>query len=186
MTRRHFAYTLTVAVLLVGAAAVELFAGGPIYPPVGCPPAVCPPMACPPPMCPPPGYCGPPCPPPPCKPNPLAQICEGAFKVVTGVVALPFRLVDCVIDKLSCPPRYGPPRPYCPPPMAACAPPISVPPYVLGPPPGPGYGMGMGMRPPVGFGHQPPRKFSPMAKQEKPIEITVTAGADQSFFGTYW
>jgi hypothetical protein len=184
MTRRRVVHIGTFASLLVLLAAVELVAGGPVCPPSGCGPALYPPMACPPPMCPPPGYCGPPCPPPPCKPNPLAQICEGAFKVVTGVIALPFKVVDCVIDKLCCPPRCGLRRPYCPPPLAACAPPISVPPYVLGPPPGPGYGMGA--PPPVGFGHRPPRKSSPMAKSEKPFEITLTAGADHGFFGAYW
>lgn len=181
MTRRRVSIIATAAAVLVMAGAVDLFAGGPVCPPMGCGPVMGPPMVCPPPMCPPVKYCGPPCPPPLCKPNPLAQIFDGAINVLTGVIALPFKVVDCVIDKLCCPPKCGPARPYCPPPVA-CGPPMAVPPFVMGP--APGYGMGHGA--PVGFGHRPPKKFSPMARKEKPMEITLTAGADQGFFGAYW
>lgn len=185
MTRRLFVRVFMVVALLVAASALPVAAGGPVCPPPGCGPIVCAPPLCPPPLCVPPRCgpprCGPPrCAPYPCKPNPLAQICEGAVRLVKGVVALPFKVVGCVVNSLSCPPRCCP-KPVCRPPRMACAPPICVPPYIFGPPVG--Y---MPPRPPVGFGHRAPRRFSPMAHKQKAVQITLMAGPGEGFFGAYW
>ncbi len=194
MSQKFLTCALAVTVLLIAAAAGQVNAGGPCAPPMCgpnyCLPQMCPPPmpVCAPPMCAPPP-CGPPmCAPPPCpprcKPNPLAQICKGAFSLVTGVIALPFAVADCLIDSMRCAPRCGP-RPVCGPPRMACAPPICVPPYILGPPPGMApYGM-MGHRP-MGFGHGAPRRFSPMARGEKTAGMTFMAESGDGFFGTYW
>jgi len=130
--------------------------------------------------------CGPPpCPPPQCKENPLAQILRGACDVVVGVVALPFRAVDCLVD-LARRPKCGPPP--CGP-MAMCPPPMSPPP-MCGPPvcgpPGVGYGMGVGR--PMGFGYGGPRtkkKFAPFAKKDS-MAVKLIAGSAEGVFGTYW
>jgi hypothetical protein len=184
--------------IVVAFAAVVLFAamgvypvsaGGPVCPPMGCGPAVCPPPLCPPPACPPPLCCPPPrCAPPMCKENPLAMIVKGACQLVVGVVALPFKAVDCLIDGL-CRPKCGPMRVACGPPRMACAPPICVPPVVFGPgygpPPGFGYGMGRGR--PMGFGQGAPRRFAPMAGKEKALPLTMIAVPnDGGVFGAYW
>ena len=124
MTKRVPVRALLIVGLLVAVCGGQALAGGPVCPPPACPPPVCaPPMMCPPPMsvcgpapvCGPPPVCGPrpmcgppPCQPPTCKPNPLAQIARGACDVVVGVVALPFRAVDCLVD-LCRRPKCGPP-----------------------------------------------------------------------------
>lgn len=188
MKRGNHSRVLLISAVLIAAWTLSVWAGGPVCPPSGCGPAYCPPPMCMPPACPPP-MCAPPvcppptCGPPPCKPNPLAQICEGAFRLVTGVIALPFKAVGCMVEMGRCKPRCGYPPAACPP--VACAPPISVPPYILGPAPMGCYGMGPGV-PPVGLGQRPPRRFSPMAKKKAPVEMTLMAGADEGFFGAYW
>ncbi len=185
MSQKNLTCALAVALLLIAAAVGQVNAGGPCAPPM-CGPNYCVPQMCPPPMmvCPPPRCAPPPCCPPQCKPNPLAQICNGAVSLVTGVIALPFKVADCLINSLRCPPRCGP-RPVCGPPRMACVPPISVPPYILGPPPGmPPYGVGRHR--PMGFGHGAPRRFSPMAQGEKAAGLTFMAVSDEGFFGTYW
>ncbi len=142
MTKRVLVRALLIVGLLVAVSGGQALAGGPVCPPPACPPPVCaPPMMCPPPMsvcgpapvCGPPPVCGPrpmcgppPCPPPKCKENPLAQIVRGACDVVVGVVALPFRAVDCLVD-LARRPKCGPPP--CGP-MAMCPPPHVSPPDV--------------------------------------------------------
>lgn len=185
MSQKILTCALAIAVLLIAGTAGQVFAGGPMCAPPMCGPNFCPPPMCPPPMCvvPPPRCCPPACAPRRCKPNPLAQICRGAFGLVTGVIALPFKVVDCMINSLCCPPKCGP-RPRCGPPRMACMPPITVPPYILGPPPGAMYGAGRHR--PMGFGHGAPRRFSPMAKGEKSAGITFMAVADDGFFGSYW
>ncbi|MDQ7781813.1 MAG: hypothetical protein RDU20_02975 [Desulfomonilaceae bacterium] len=190
MSQKLLTCALAITVLLIGAAAGQVNAGGPCAPPM-CGPNYCLPQMCPPPMmmaapppCGPPMCPPPPCPPPRCKPNPLAQICNGAVSLVTGVIALPFKVADCLIDSLACRPKCGP-RPVCGPPRIACAPPISVPPYIMGPPPGmPAYGMGHHR--PMGFGHGSPRRYSPMAQKEKTARMDFMAEAGNGFFGTYW
>ncbi|MFH1116611.1 MAG: hypothetical protein V1792_22075 [Pseudomonadota bacterium] len=179
MSKKYLTCASAVVVLLIAAVVGQANAGGPCAPPM-CGPNYCLPQMCPPPMCAPP-----PCGPPMCKPNPLGQICRGALDLVTGVIALPFKVADCLIDSLRCAPRCGP-RPVCGPPHGmACVPPISVPPYILGPPPGmPPYAMG-GHRP-MGFGHGAPRRFSPMARGEKTAGLTFMAVSDDGFFGAYW
>ncbi len=177
MSIRSIAMAFTVSIMLISGSLVQVSAGGPI-----CPPPVCGPPMCAPPVCPPP-VCGPPpcCPPPICEPNPLAMICVGAFRLVTGVIALPFKVVDSVITHLRCGPRC------CPPPMAMCAPPACLPP-MCGPagfpPPSMGYGMGSGR--PVGFGRGAPRRFAPMAKEKNSLPLTLMAAPSEGFFGAYW
>jgi len=185
MSQKLLTCALAVTVLLIAAAAGQVSAGGPCAPPM-CGPNYCVPQMCPPPMmvCPPPACAPPPCGPPRCKPNPLTQICKGAFSLVTGVIALPFAVADCLIDSLRCcAPSCGP-RPVCGPPRMACAPPISVPPYILGPPPGM-HPYGMRHRP-MGFGHGAPRRFSPMAQGKKNAGATFMAESGDGFFGAYW
>jgi hypothetical protein len=201
MTKRVLVRALLIVGLLVAVSGGQALAGGPVCPPPACPPPVCaPPMMCPPPMavcgpapaCGPPPVCGPrpvcgppPCQPPQCKENPLAQILRGACDVVVGVVALPFRAVDCLVD-LARRPKCGPPpcgpMAMCPPPM--CPPPMCGPP-VCGPP-GVGYGMGVGR--PMGFGYGGPRtkkKFAPFAKKDS-VAVKLIAGSSGGVFGTYW
>jgi len=151
------------------------FAGGPVCPPPVCgPPVLCPPPPCPPPAC---------CPPPDCRPNPLAMILSGAVRMVTGVIALPFRVVDSVLDHVRCGPRCCPPAvAMCPPP--ACPPPMCGP--AFGPPP-PVFGYGaMVPPPPVGFGRGVPKRFAPMAKEKNVLPLTLMAAPGEGFFGTYW
>lgn len=185
MTQKILTCALAVAVLLCVAGQVS--AGGPMCAPPMCGPNYCMPPMCAPPMpvcrpvmCAPPRCGPPPCGPRMCKPNPLAQICKGAFALVTGVIALPFKVVGSVINSLCCPPRCCPPR--CGPPRMACVP-ISVPRFILGPPPGMAYGP---RHRPMGFGHGAPRRFSPMAKAKKSADITFMAVASDGFFGAYW
>jgi hypothetical protein len=185
----HKILTCALAVAVLFCVAGQVSAGGPVCAPPMCGPNYCMPQMCPPPMpicrpvmcAPPPRCCPPPCRPRACGPNPLAQICKGAFALVTGVIALPFKVVDSMINSLCCPPKCCPPR--CGPPRMACAPPICVPPYILGPVPGMAYGM---RHRPVGFGQGAPRRFSPMAKAKKSADITFMAVANDGFFGAYW
>ncbi|MFH0959441.1 MAG: hypothetical protein V1897_12130, partial [Pseudomonadota bacterium] len=105
------ALLVVLALLTMGLAPV--CAGGPV--------CKVPPMCGPPPACGPQPYCGPPpcpppCGPPPCgQPNPVARVFSGAFRLVTGVVALPFKLVDRMIDALDCSPSQCGPPPCAPP-----------------------------------------------------------------------
>jgi len=164
MSKTLVVRVVTLTVLLVAFAAIQVSAGGPV-----CPRPMCPQPMCAPPMC-----CPPPCPPPRCQENPLAMICKGAFQIVAGVVALPFRVVGCLAEGLSRPMRCGPP-----PMMAGCAPPMCPPPVC-----GPGYGMGPGR--PVGFGGGAPRRFAPMAEKSKSLPLTLIAGPNDGVFGGYW
>jgi hypothetical protein len=181
---RFFGAIALVAVIAAG----QVFAGGPICPPQGCPPPMCPPQMCPPPICAPPPCPPPACGPPRCGPGPIAQILLGAVRLVTGVVALPFRVVDALIYGPECWPRRcrpmvacGPPPmcppPVCPPPMCWQPPPVSCPPY--------GYGYGMAPSRPVGFGVGAPRRFAPMAKK-KSVPSRLIAGSVDGIFGAYW
>lgn len=192
MSRGSLTRVVMVSLVLVAVWSTAVLAGGPVCPPQGCGPAYCPPPVCMPPACPPipcaPAMCPPPaCPPRPCgpeqcKPNPLAQICEGAFRLVTGVIALPFKVVDRVVDQLACKPKCGYTPAACGP-TVACAPPISIPPYIFGPRP---MSYGMARPSPVGFGQRPPRRMSPMAQGKKLVGMTFVADANEGFFGTYW
>ncbi len=166
--RAKVSLTVLIAIFLTFGVGQMAIAGGPVCPPPMCPP----PMLAPP--CPPPA-----CPPPSCGPNPLAVILSGALRVVTGVIALPFRVVDSVIDHLRCGPR-------CCPPLVAMCPPPPCPPPMCGPagcPPAFGYGA---MPPrPVGIGRGVPRRFAPMAK-ETALPMMLYASPTEGFFGTYW
>ncbi len=159
-----------------------VFAGGPVckVPPMCGPPMCGPQPYCGPPPCPPP--CGPPPCAPSCEPNPVAKIFSGAFRLVTGVVALPFKLVDKVIDAFDCSPNpcCGPPRPMCGPPP--CPPPVCGP-VKCGPPPA-AYGMAPPMRP-VGYGA--PRRMSPMSKKTNSgVQSSMMASPGEGVFGNYW
>jgi hypothetical protein len=192
---------LVVRLLMVGCIialmCVSVSAGGPCRPPAcgpvcAPPPPMCGPVPCgpiPAPMiaCPPPQpMCGlPPCAPPACrdKENPLAKIAKGACMVVTGVVALPFKLVDCLVEGIK-----GDGK--CPPPSMACAPAGCMPPPapMCGPgfgPPGVGPGMGMPRPMGMGYGARKSKRFVPFAK-EKPVSDKLLAGTPEGFFGAYW
>ncbi len=192
MKARMFVGALASVLVVFAVALGPVSAGGPI--------CKVPPMCGPPPVCGPQPYCGPPPCPPPCgEPNPLAKVFTGAFRLVTGVVALPFKLVDRMIDALDCSPNTcGPPRPMCGPPPCAppvCGPPPCAPP-VCGPPPcgppvcgpvkcGPpaSYGMAPQMRP-TGYA---PRRMSPMSKKtDSVLPSTLMASPGEGVFGSYW
>jgi len=174
MSKSIVVRALYLAVLLVAIAAVQVSAGGPVCPPPMCPPPMCGPA----PMCAPP-LCGPPPCAPRCEENPLAQICRGAFRLVAGVIALPFRVVGCVAQSICPPQRCGPPLVACgPPPM--CLPPVCGP---MGPP---AFGYGRGVGRPVGFGGGAPKRFAPMAEKNKPLPLTLIAGPNDGVFGGYW
>ena len=206
---RVAALTAVIAVLLV----CQASAGGPVcatprcLPPMCgpqpcCPPPMCAPApVCPPPMCAPapcaPPMCGPRmCGPKPCAPqcedNPLCMIVKGTFRLVAGAVALPFKLVGCLLQGPCATPTCCPPRPACPP-IAMCPPPSCMPscaPPACGMgycPPGMGYGMGP-MAPPMGFGRGVPRPMmKPMAKKgSKSLPPQLLAGPSQGLFGAYW
>jgi hypothetical protein len=155
----------------------------PACPPPPCGP-ICPPMACGPAPCPPPA-CGPaPCAAPGCEENPLAQIVKGACRLVAGIVALPFKIVDGVFSGFDCGPRrYASCKP-----IAMCAPPPCMPaicPPTICPPTG--CGVGFSRPAPVGFGFGGPRmkKFSPFAKKDS-VTTTLIAAPTEGFFGSYW
>ncbi|MDD3472190.1 MAG: hypothetical protein PHS86_05355 [Syntrophaceae bacterium] len=187
---------LLVSVLVVGLLVVAIsaptFAGGPICKP---------PMCAPPPMCGPQPMCGPPpCPPPSCEPGPLKKIFSGAFNIVTGVIGLPFKIVDKMIDCFDCGPASCGPKMTCGPaalvppvvcaPIIKCAPPACAPP-ICGPPacgPMPTAPYGVGYRPPVksmGYGHGAPMRMSPMSKNEKAANNLLAAPND-GVFGSVW
>lgn len=192
--------TLFGAVALVGIlitlGVVQAVAGGPVCPPMKCPPPMCaPPPPCPPPVCAPQPMCGPPpCPPQRCGPGALARICGGAWNLCTGLIALPFDALDCLLEK--CVRRCGPPPcgplakcpPPCPPP---CAPPVCMPPACMPPPCGPmmcppgmlGYGIGPGR--PVGGGYGAPRRMRPFAKKNS-HPVKLLAEQNHGVFGAYW
>ena len=199
------AFFAVLGLLAMGLASVS--AGGPMCGPPPCviglvekystPPPVCGPPPCvialekystPPPMCGPPPCSPPCCGPPPCgQPNPLARVFTGAFRVVTGVVTLPFKLVDRMIDAMDCSPQCG--RPPCGPPP--CAPPMCGPPP--SPPPlcGPTkcYTPAYGMRPPPvrSKGYGTPRGMSPMSKKSgSSLPSTLMATPAEGFLGSYW
>lgn len=194
-------YLVAVSLLLVIGFSSPSFAGGPICGPKMCPPAMCAPMCappvCAPPMamnpCMPPAPCAPPaCQPPTCGPakvgceeGPLEKVFKGACMLVTGVVALPFKLVDCMFGGSNCPPktaRCGYERmPAACGPTMACMPPMCAPMPCY---PGIGCGVPGGM--PVGFGYGAPRskKFRPFAENNG-LPISVAAGP-QTIFGSYW
>ena len=184
--------------MYVGALALVLVAFVLALGPVSAGGPVCkvPPM-CGPPPCGPQPYCGPqpccgppPCPPPSCGPNPIGRVFSGAFRLVTGVVALPFKLVDRMIDALDCSPNpCGPPRPMCGPPPCPppCCGPPPCPPPVCGPVkcgPTAGYGMAPTMRP---MGYGAPRRMSPMSKKtNSSLPSTLMASPSAGVFGSYW
>ncbi|MGC8659747.1 MAG: hypothetical protein ACP5U1_11790 [Desulfomonilaceae bacterium] len=181
------------ALVLVVVAFGPVSAGGPVckVPPMCGPPPMCAPPACgPQPYC-----CPPPCPPPCCGPNPIGRVFSGAFRLVTGVVALPFRVVDRMIDALDCNPCG--PKPMCCPPPSCCPPPC--PPPVCGPvkccpPPAcgpaaccppPCYGMAPGMGPAYGRGHR--RMMSPMSKKmNSSVPSTLMASPNAGIFRNFW
>ncbi len=198
MDKRVFVVLTTL--IFTMAISIGVWAGGPVCPPRGCPPQPCAPVMCAPQPCMPPSCapapCGPICPPPPCGPqtctsqceeNPLAQIFKGACRLVVGVVALPFKIVDGIFGGFDCPPsrRYAscaPARMCAPPPppcMPAMCPPVYCPPM--------GCGIGAPRPAPVGFGFGGPRvkKFSPFGKKESAATSLIAAPTD-GFFGTYW
>lgn len=194
---------LMVVGVLVAAFALPVTAGGPVCPPPVCMPPVCapmpvcaPPMCGPPPVCPPP-MCGPaPCYPPKCKRNPVAKICEGAFELVTCVVALPIKAVDvairCVRERACqlstpCPPPYCKPRTICGP-MPLCGP-MGPGPGYMPPPPPPAYGMhAVPTARPVGYGRHPaPHRMVPFSKKKSKDKPTkLMAASMKELFGTYW
>ncbi|HMK35519.1 MAG TPA: hypothetical protein VK463_10655, partial [Desulfomonilaceae bacterium] len=115
--------------------------------------------------------------------NPLAMIVKGAVRLVVGVVALPFKVVDCLFAD-DCMPRS---RCY-PPRVASCAPPCPPPcmPPVCGPAGYPGMGYGMGMGGPAGFGYGvPKRRMVPFAKKAT-LPASLMAAPTDGFFGGYW
>jgi hypothetical protein len=187
MSKLTLLRAIAIAGILIAFGVVHAAAGGPVCPPMKCPPPMCaPPPPCPPPVCGPEPMCGPPpCPPPKCGPGALSKICSGTWNLVTGVIALPFEAIDCLLDKTirKCGPVAMCPPP-CPPPM--CPPPVCMPP-ACGPamcPPGMmGYGVGPGR--PVGAGYGAPRKFRPFANK-KANRVKLVAEQDQGVFGTYW
>jgi hypothetical protein len=186
---------LLVASALLALTCVSVSAGGPVCRPPACGPVCAPPPMCGPmPICgpapcpplaaclPPKPVCGPPCPPPECKENPLAKIFKGTTMLVSGVISLPFKLVDCLIEGISGPSKCQPPRMACAP--APCAPP----PPMCGPAPcAPGMGYGMGMPRPMGMGYGRPKSkpFVPFAA-EKSVPDKLLAGPPEGFFGAFW
>lgn len=211
MQRATLLRVLIVVLLLAMAGIVPATAGGPpcpppvcgpvMYaPPPMCAPPACPPMkvkpmaACPPPACPPPVCAPAPCGPPPCKPKcgpgPLEGLCRGALNLVTGAIALPFKAVDCLIDKCRRPSLCGAPPPPCPmpppapycgpaPAMAYCGPAGCPPPY--------GYGMAPPPARPFGFGRgHGPRLVPFSAKKSKKTKMIAGGPASDNLFGTYW
>lgn len=177
---------LLVSVLVVGLFVVTIaaptFAGGPICRP---------PMCAPPPMCGPQPMCGPPpCPPPSCEPGPLTKIFSGAFNIVTGVIGLPFKVVDKLIDCFDCSPPSCGPRMACGPaavvPPVVCAPIIKCAPPVCGPMP-PAYGMGYRPMPSksMGYGQGAPVRMSPMSRTDKASDNLLAAPND-GVFGSVW
>jgi hypothetical protein len=191
MSTRNCHFVVWVAVmscLMLTLTVAQVSAGGPVCPPRGCPPPMCaPPMMCAPPVCPPPACappsCGPrPCPPPGCKENPLAAVVKGAVRLVAGAVALPFKMVDCLLEEM-CAPRCCPPGPGPCRVASACPPPC--PPPACGPSPcfpGPVPGM---MPAPRGFRPGPARKFVPFAEKTS-AKIRLMAGPPDGLFGNYW
>lgn len=187
-------YSVAVSLLLVMCFSSLLFAGGPICGPKMCPPPMCAPM-CAPPACAPPmamSPCMPPsCQPPMCGParsgceeGPLEKVFKGACMLVTGVVSLPFKLVDCMFGGSNRPPRTArcgyDQMPACGPTMA-CMPPMCAPTPCY-----PGIGCGVPGGTPMGFGYGAPRskKFRPFA-ENKGLPISI-ATVPQTIFGSYW
>jgi hypothetical protein len=187
---------LLLTCMLLALAAPLASAGGPVCPPRCMPPMCAPPPCAPPPMCGPPAMCPPPmCPPPMCGPkpcpprcedDPLTMIVKGTFRLVAGVVSLPFKLVDCLC-RPSCPPPCGPRVACCPPPPMCPPPSCMMPGCGMGCCP-PGMGMGMGpMGPPAGFGRPGHRPVRPMAKaKDKALPVQLLAGPSEGVFGEYW
>ena len=166
MKARMYVGSLALVMVAFVLALGPVSAGGPVC---KVPPMCGPPPCGPQPYCGPQPCCGPPpCPPPSCGPNPIGRVFSGAFRLVTGVVALPFKLVDRMIDALDCSPNpCCPPRPMCGPPPCPppCCGPPPCPPPVCGPVkcgPTAGYGMAPMMRP---MGYGAPRRMSPMSKK---------------------
>jgi hypothetical protein len=184
MATRNCHFGLLVGIMgcvILAMTVAQVSAGGPVCPPRGCPPPMCaPPMMCAPPLCPPPvcppPACGPPpCPPRGCRENPVAAVVKGAVRLVAGVIALPFKAVDCLVEELcrpsDCRMAAPCPPPVCPPPMCGPAP--------CPPGPMPGFRPGpMGPRP-------GPARFRPFA-EEKSAKIRLMAGPPEGIFGTFW
>jgi hypothetical protein len=182
MNKKVLLYIVAAAGLLIVVAAMPASAGGPVCPPPYCgPPPVCAPPVCgPPPMCPPP-MCA-----PRCRENGLSLILRGCCKLVVGVIALPFKVVDCLVSGPICPPKCRPrprlacgPPPFCPP-VGMCPPWQPMPRFCP-----PAYGCGMAPGMPVGFGHGAPRGFAPMVKKNS-VPAKLLAGSMDGIFGTYW
>lgn len=191
---KRVSFRLVVISAILALTCVCALAGGPVCPPPACGPVCAPPQ----PMCgpvtmcgpvactPPQPACGPPCP-PKNKENPFLKIAQGATMLVSGVISLPFKLVDCLIEGIARPGK-------CQPPMLACGPPPCAPAPCAPPPPmcGPGYcppgmGLGMGMPSPMGMGYGRPKakRFVPFAA-EKSVPEKLLAGSPEGFFGAYW
>jgi len=189
MSKKTLLGAVVIAGMLIVVGVLQAAAGGPVCPPMKCPPPMCgPPPPCPPPMCGPP-----PCPPPQCREGALSKIFGGAWNLVTGVIALPFDALDCLLENCArrcgppplCGPRVCGPPPVCGP-IAKCLPPPCMPPP-CGPafcPPGMlGYGIGPGRS--VGAGYSAPRRFRPFtSKKAHPVKLL--AEQNQGFFGAYW
>jgi hypothetical protein len=201
---------------------------GPVYPPPVCGPSYlppcarpmptkCRPVACapgpvyPPPTCgPPPGYCGPgpyppPCRPPSCEPGVLSKALDCVLDVTTKVVALPFRAIDCVAEKISCQAKrlcrrpvrrcLTPPPPCGPGPCAhvpACGPVPYAPVRLCGPVPGPYVGPPAYARP-VRMAPPPRVRSVPIHRMRPFPESSASRSGHKLFadsvpgvFGNYW
>lgn len=177
---------LLVSVLVAGfmimAIVAPTFAGGPVCKA---------PMCAPPPMCGPQPMCGPPpCPPPSCEPGPLTKIFSGAFNMVTGIIGLPFKVVDKLIDCFDCAPPSCGPKMACGPaaivPPVVCAPIIKCAPPACGPMPcGPMPAYGRPMPSKMGYAPAPPVRMSPMSKSGKASDNLLAAPND-GVFGSVW
>lgn len=103
--------------------------------------------------------------------------------MVAGVVSLPFKAVDLIVDGLGpkrrgycgAPPLCGPP-PCAPRPVVACG--------GYAPPPMPVYGFGYGYGRPLGMGYCGVRKVKACKKESSPKALV--AGAPDGIFGAYW
>lgn len=200
---------LLVAFLVVGIAPVAW--SGPACPPPGCftrpmcgPPVMaCPPMpcgpvpfiprvaSCPPPMCGPKPVCGPPpcrpaCPPRKrCGPNPVAKVIASAVGLTCDVIALPFRLLDCMASKMACGrKRYcRPAPPPCPPPLRGFVPGCG--PFFMPPKPAPRMGRHPRMmHGPAPVRHVAPMRMPPMAKKKSKKPILMADNPDG--FSSLW
>ena len=120
----------------------------------------------------------------------LTKIFSGAFNIVTGVIGLPFKVVDKLIDCFDCSPPACGPRMACGPaaivPPVVCAPIIKCAPPVCAPPvcgPMPAYGRPMPSK--MGYGNSAPVRMSPMSKSAKGSD-SLLAAPNEGVFGSVW